>query len=480
MRRGSVVAPLLLILIGVLFLVNNLRPNLSLLELVGRYWPFLLVGWGALRLLEILILSAKSRPLPTSGISGGEWALVVVIALVGSSLLVVGRINERLTGVSSAIRGLEVFGENYDYPVSVEQKVGSTPRVIVENLRGNARIVGVDTDEVRVTGRKTIRAMQQERADRANEQSPVEINVNGDQVVIRTNQERVLGQERISADIDITVPRGASVEARGRYGDFDISDLSGSVDVVSDSAGVRLENIGGNVRIDLRRSDIIRATNLRGNLDLKGNGKDVELENIAGLVTVSGGYSGEFQVRNLAQPLRYESNSTELRVTRIPGELRMALGHLSAERVVGPMKLTSNRSKDIEISDFSDALEIVLDRGDIQLSPGKGPLGKVDVRTRSGNIDLALLPDSRFTLTASTNRGSVQNEYGEPIQEDIRGQGGVLSGKSGAGPEMRLATERGTIRVRKAGIGRPAMEDKAFTPNPPRPPVPIRPQTVVQ
>jgi hypothetical protein len=49
MRRGSLVFPLILIVIGVLFLLNNFNPELRVFTFAGRYWPFLLIGWGALR-----------------------------------------------------------------------------------------------------------------------------------------------------------------------------------------------------------------------------------------------------------------------------------------------------------------------------------------------------------------------------------------------------------------------------------------------
>ena len=38
-----------------LFLANNLRPDIPMLEFLGRFWPFLLIAWGAVRLVEILI-----------------------------------------------------------------------------------------------------------------------------------------------------------------------------------------------------------------------------------------------------------------------------------------------------------------------------------------------------------------------------------------------------------------------------------------
>ena len=76
MTRRSIVGPIILILIGGLFLANNLRPDIPMLEFLGRYWPFMLIGWGSVRLVEILIWTVRGKPLPANGISGGEWFLV--------------------------------------------------------------------------------------------------------------------------------------------------------------------------------------------------------------------------------------------------------------------------------------------------------------------------------------------------------------------------------------------------------------------
>ena len=86
MRRSSFVAPLLLIAIGGLFLARNIYPEMPLLDYVSRYWPLILIAWGALRIVEIVAWSASAKPLPSRGISGGEWLLIVFLCMFGASL----------------------------------------------------------------------------------------------------------------------------------------------------------------------------------------------------------------------------------------------------------------------------------------------------------------------------------------------------------------------------------------------------------
>ena len=204
------------------------------------------------------------------------------------------------------------MGESYDYTFApVEKPCAKNCRIVIESFRGNAKITGSTDMTVKASGQETMRSFQQADADSANKQTPLELIQQGDQIIVRTNQDKVSDRVQPNAELEISVPEGSSIEAHGRYGDFDIQNINGNVNINSDNAGVRLENLGGNVQIDTRASDTIRAVNVKGNVELKGRGEDVELQNIAGLVTVNGVYVGEIQLSNLAQPLRWE-DPTEL------------------------------------------------------------------------------------------------------------------------------------------------------------------------
>jgi hypothetical protein len=248
-----------LIGIGALFLARNVFPELPLLDYLAKYWPVVLILWGVMRLGEILFWAATSKPLPHHGISGGEWALVAFLCFFGFGLHAARGFSNWLPRGRLELGGLDVFGESFEYPLAGEKAVSAAPRVVIESFRGNAHITGAAVTTVKVTGRKTIRSMDQSYADGIDRESPFELAGDADRVIVRTNQDRPSRLSRITAELEITVPKGSSIEAHGRTGDFDISDINGTVDINSDNAGVRMESIGGQVRLDLRRSDIVRA-----------------------------------------------------------------------------------------------------------------------------------------------------------------------------------------------------------------------------
>jgi len=481
MRRGSVIGPLILIGFGVLFLFRNLWPEIPLVDFISRFWPFLLIGWGAIRLIEVLVWSATGKPLPRNGVSGGEWMLIFLICVVGATMYTAHNASSWFP-TGQRLRKIAMnMGEPYDYTLApVEKPCAKNCRIIIESFRGNAKINGsADATSVKASGQETIRSFQQNDADSANKQTPLELIQQDGQIIVRTNQDKVNDRAQPTADLDITVPPGSSIEAHGRYGDFDIQNVDGNVDINSDNAGVRLENIGGNVHIDTRASDVIRAVDIKGAVELKGRGDDVELQNVGGLVTVNGSYSGDIQLRNLAQPLRWEDPQNSGSFEKLPGEIRISRGEYNGHGIVGPIRFKAH-SSDVQLSDFTQSLELTLDRGDIDLKPGKN-LPKMDVRTRSGDITLALPTGVKFDLRASTNRGDAENEYGDPLHQQESGRGNIIQGSTGGGPQLHLETDRGSVTVRKAAAGETTtFPDIPSAPIPPKPPKPPNPDLKVE
>jgi DUF4097 and DUF4098 domain-containing protein YvlB len=481
MRRGSVIGPLILIGLGVLFLFRNLWPEIPLVDLVSRFWPFLLIAWGAIRLIEILFWSMTGKPLPRNGVSGGEWALIFVICIVGATMYTAHNAPSWFPTRSAWRRVVLPMGESYDYTLAaVEKPCAKNCRIVIESFRGNAKISGSPDATVKASGQESVRSFQQADADSANKQTPLELIQQGDQIIVRTNQDKVSDRVQPNDDLDLTVPEGSSIEAHGRYGDFDIQGINGNVNINSDNAGVRLENLGGNVLVETRASDTIRAVDVKGSVELKGRGDDVELQNIGGLVTVNGVYVGEIQLNNLAQPLRWEDPLNSMAFEKLPGQIRLSRGEFTGNNVIGPMRLKA-RSSDVQLSEFTQSLDLTLDRGDIDLKPGKN-LPKMEVHTRSGDIDLALPPGSKFDLRASTEHGEATNDYGDPVREDESNHRAAVVGNTGGGPELRLETGRGNVTVRKANA-----EDTTTLPDitnappkPPKPPSPPNPPLKVQ
>jgi hypothetical protein len=460
MRRRSFAGPLLLVLIGAFFLWRNIYPEAPVFDLVATYWPFALIAWGFLRLVEVVAWRDSRYP----GFTGGEVALVVLISMAGLGMFEVHRHGVQFTP--------NIFGEEFDYPIAERASSAGVKRIVFDNPRGSLRITGGDAQEVAVSGHRLIRAFARGDADRTNGEARIELSQEGDRLYVRSHQDRARGDQRVATDLEVTVPRGMAIEARGQGGDFEITD-TGEVELVSSRGDARLMRVGGNVRLEIGHSSMIHAEDIKGSLDLRGSGSDVELQNVSGQVTIDGAYRGSLEFKNLAKPLRFEgTRTTELRVEAVPGSISMDLGEFTAKNVVGPVVLVTD-SRDVRLEDFTESLQLKTLRGDVELQPTHVPLPKIEAHATVGRIDLVLPEKAAFQLQATAERGEAINDFGPSIQKQVDGATATLKGTVGDGPLIRITAEHGSVSVRKEGTAPTARG--VDLPRPSAPPTPTTP-----
>ena len=142
MRHRSLTGPLLLLVIGGLFLWRNLHPETPVFELLAQYWPFLLIGWGLIRLVEVAVW----RDSRSDGFTGGEIVLVILVCMAGSGIWAAHQ-----NGIHFDTSRLIWGGTQYDYPLSASAPAGNATRIVFENPRGNIKVNGADVKEVTVT-----------------------------------------------------------------------------------------------------------------------------------------------------------------------------------------------------------------------------------------------------------------------------------------------------------------------------------------
>jgi DUF4097 and DUF4098 domain-containing protein YvlB len=444
MRPRSITGPLILVIIGVLFLLNNLGHDIPFWSYLTDYWPFLLIGIGVIRLAEVLFHFSQGSTLPPRS-GGGAWVFwtfvfCAVVAIWGGA-------NGIHLGRFGTPGSVSILGSVFDYGVSANSSTDGVTRLVLDNINGDLTVHGDDGGDVKVTGHKTVRAFSHNDADRADKETAVHLERQGDSLVLRADEPKHSGMLSISTDLDIVVPRGLNVEARGR-GDLNIEDMAGTVGVTDSRGDVRLNNIGKDVRVEAARGGLVRAAEVKGTVDLQGRGGDVQLEDVAGQVTINGEFSGTLEFRGLAKAIHFESSHSDFRAEQVPGSITMDLGNLKMDNVVGPVKFRTN-SRDIDATDITNSIELNVDRGDIQITESKAPLPKMDIQTRNGDVTLTLPEGAPFDLDGRTGAGEVENDFGSPLETRNDGHSATVKGKSGNGPQLVVVTDRGTLSVKK-------------------------------
>jgi DUF4097 and DUF4098 domain-containing protein YvlB len=448
--------PLILIALGALFLMHTLSPDFRVAQFISAYWPYFLILWGVIQLLELAVVAMQPKTLPPPTVGAGSWFVIVLLCIAGSAAHEIESPNnwwERFGFPGD----MSFLGSEHDFSIApIERAAGDAPHIVIESFRGDAKVTAGDGPNITVTGHKVVHAFDDKSAVREDAETPVDVVLQGKTVVVRCNQNRAAHHESIATNLEISVPRGSSLEATGTSGDFDVSGLAGDVDITSSHADLRVNKVKGNLHVDIARSGDIRCDSIAGAVTLRGHGSDVALTDVSGEVDVNGDFSGLISLAHIAKHVRLASMRSEFDAVAVPGEVKLARGSLDGNGLTGPTKVAV-RATDVSLTDYSDSLDLSVDKGDVDLRPVHLPLSNMSVHDGAGDIDLALPATTGLELAADTGRGSIQNDLGFAPQSD--GRRAHLEGAIGKGAQLNLSTRRGDINIHRAnGVAKPASQ----------------------
>lgn len=441
-RKHSLIGPLLLILLGTLLLARNFRPDFPFWELVGQYWPVVLLVWGLAKLVGAFRAPAPGAPAWRPSLTVGEFFLALLIVLVGISA-------SKWTDVRHRVH----FGDmDWDWPwwqtfyftQVIKQEVEPKSPLRVENPNGDVRVSGSDTKQITVTVNKRIREDSENDAKSLDGRIGAEIVREGSAYLVRVGYH---GQ--VHTDLDIAVPRATPLTLEVRRGTAQAGDVEGDLSAEVDRGDVALTGITGDVRLKIRRGSL-SAQNIKGNVELEGRGSDIQVADVTGHLVIRGEYSGASDYSRIAQGVKFSSSRTEMEIQKLPGKVDMTIGSLAITEPGGLVSVNT-RNKDIRIEDFPEKVQVVTRGASVVLRTSKLPLRDIEVENHSGTIELAVPAKSEFQIEATARRGEVDSEFSS-LEVQRESDTGWIKGKvGGAGASIKLSTSYGTIYLRKLG-----------------------------
>src|SRR6201996_655969 len=463
LRRGSIVGPMVLLVLGVVFLLEQ-TGRLSWahsFEWYARWWPAVLIVAGIILLLEWMFdqqhMEDTGRPSPTHVLSGGAVFLLILLACVGVSARWADSSAWHVHLMGHDFGGLDkVFGEAHESDDSVSQTMPQGSMLVVHNPWGAVSVTGSSDDgQVHVSVHKQVYAWRDSDADERAQRLQPRFSTQGNSLMLDVppvNQ----GQ----ADLTIEMPHGAGLSLSADHGDVHVSELRGDVTVAARKGDVDLSAISGQVLAQVNNDDSdVSAKSVTGAFTLQGRAGDIALTNIAGPVMLQGDFFGTTHAEQINGPLRFETSRTKFATARVDGELSIESGDLQGNRLLGPVTLTT-RNRTIELDDVSGPVTLTNRNGAVSVT-NAAPVSPIHIVNEHGSVDLGLPEHGGFIVDAKTKNGDLENDFG--LESQSEGDAHWLSGKVGAGgPQVRGETSDGDVTIRKA----------VATPLPPTPPAP--------
>jgi hypothetical protein len=452
LRRGSLVGPMVLLVLGVIFLLEQ-TGRLSWahsFEWYARWWPAVLIVAGIILLLEWMFdqqhMEETGRPLPAHVLSGGAVFLLIVLACVG----VAARWTESNTAWHDHLMGHDfggldrVFGEAHESDDSLGHVMPQGAMLVVHNPWGSVSVTGSSDDgQVHVSVHKQVYAWRDSDADERSRQLQPIFSTQGNNLMLDVppvNQ----GQ----ADLTIEMPHGAGVSVSADHGDVHVSELHGDVTISARKGDVDLSRINGQVLAQVNNDDSdVSAKSVTGSLTLQGRAGDISLTNIDGAVMLQGDFFGTTHAEQINGPLRFETSRTKFGTARVDGELSIESGDLQGNKLLGPVTLTT-RNRTIELDDVSGPVTLSNRNGAVSLT-NAAPVAPINITNQHGSVDLGLPEHGGFVLDAQTKNGGLENDFG--LESQSQGDTHWLSGKVGiGGAQVKVQTTDGDVTIRKA------------------------------
>jgi len=448
----SIAGPVVLIIIGVLFLLMTLGVlnRYSLFELYGRYWPALLILWGVIKLIEHE--QAKRSGLPSRGIGAGGVFLALFIVFTGLSatqfIRVWPNIKEHIQlGDNEDIEdwmGRSSF--DYSDELSKEFPTGGTLRI--NNERGSVTINVVDDSHMlKVSARKKIRAEKQEEADGYNQKTKPEITINDKIVTLNANTQGA-GDKSVTVDMDVYVPRNVELVITDRRGDVTVTGVSGNAAINHQRGEVNVSEHIGNLTIDIDGSSA-RVQHVKGDVTVQGRGKEVAVEDVDGAAHLNGEFQESVRLVRISKTVTFRSARTDMEFSRLDGRLDLDSGDLRADSVTGPMRLIT-RSKDISIEGLSGDLRLQDNNGTVEVGLHKP--GNIQIENRKGDVQVTIPPNAAVKIEARSQGGEISSDFSE-LQINNSDKQSSASGSIGSnGPNLVINNEHGSVEIRKGTV----------------------------
>src|SRR5271157_3200106 len=448
--RRSLTGPVILIVIGLVFLLRNLGVHLPVWHFFGRFWPLLIILWGVIALIEHF--NALKHGYRTRGLGGGGIFLLILIVIFGLAAHHSSDVNwegmrDQMQFGDDDLGGM--FGTAYTFEDTLEQTFPGDGSLRVVCDRGAINVTPSDGDSIRVVVHKKLYAKTQDAANKFNEGSKPQLTVNGTAVVLNANTNGA-GDHGVQADMDIFVPRKAAVEIASKRGDVSINGRKADVKLTMQRGDIALNEVVGNARISLDKGSI-RATDITGDVAIDGRVDDVTLEDVKGAVKLNGDFFNDIRLSKITKAVEFKSARSDITLASVPGDLEISGDALRATDVGGPMRLVT-RSKEIHLEGVTGDIEVENANGDIEVHPAnKLPIGKMMITGKRGDITLVLPANAGFQVDATTRKGDITSDFG-PLKIDNSSSGGAsrASGTVGNGAaKLQINSDTGDIHINK-------------------------------
>jgi hypothetical protein len=267
----------------------------------------------------------------------------------------------------------------------------------ISHSHGSISVKGWDRDEVKIEGKKIVKARDEETAQMYAKQMRVEIKSEGGSIIVKTIRPRPEESwkiRQITINYELYAPEGMNValenihgdvlveafagklELNSRHGKLQVAQIGKDASVKHEHGDVDISHVSGNAWVSKRHGNL-RIESVDGELRLDHQHGNVELDTIEKGADLTKQH-GEVNVANVGGMLKIDHEHGRLRLKMIEGdvEIKKQHGEIDIESVNGNVSVHSEHGN----------LRVIDIGGNVHLT---GAHGNAHVENVSGIADIS-------------------------------------------------------------------------------------------
>ena len=395
------------------------------------------------------------------------------------------------------------LGREYSYEETRVFEPPVPPALEIDNGHGWVEVRGGEQDRIELTFKKIIRRRSEEDARDIAGRLQYTVQSAEDRLSLGTNREE-FRRRNFQTGFILTVPRGtrvdivnahgrvhvesvADLKVRNRHGKLFIADIRGPCTLETSYQSVEVQRIEGDCRITNKHGRVM-ASSVSGDLHIETTYARSRVEDVGGQAEVRGRHM-EVEARRVRGPVSVDTTYEKVVLEDVgPAVVRARHASVAAEGVRGDLDVETSyqrvRAKDVqgnfiavsnngsvagtgigggsvsvrtsyanvELTDFSAAVSVVLRNGNIVLKPFDLKHG-MDVRNQHGMILLDWPTGEAARLEARTRGGAIDWGLAEKPDAVRSNSTSVVKAFQDRAdrPVVYLETTYADIRIKEAG-----------------------------
>lgn len=362
-----------------------------------------------------------------------------------------------------------IFREGRFWVEEVKGSVPAASNVRVMSLQGGIEVRGEVQNEITYRVRKRVAAGSEAAAREILAEHPLRVVRRG-----RTIALQIEGEGPVLADYFVAVPKNTGfVTAQTGAGGIAVTEIDGSIRVESAGGAIQADGIGGSAELETGGGPIlmgriggrVRAETAGGIIKLASGGADVFV------VTQGGG----IDIGSAVRSVRAETGGGEVRVARAGGDVmaQSAGGNIVVGEAVRVTAATAGGSISVErarsivrAETASGSISLARCAGPIRAETATGSItayitaareawGESLLETNIGDIDVVIPRDLALSIRAAIEMARPGHTIVTDLPLNVNTETGAGRGEvsaegaiNGGGPQLRLRTVSGSIKIR--------------------------------